>query len=194
MLKVAITGNIASGKSTVENVLKEKGFSVLDTDDVAHELLLNPIIKKHIIVAFYGHDILDDGEISRAKLAKIVFTKALMRKKLEEILYPAIKNEIGRFFHTSEDEKIAFVSVPLLFEAGFENLFDKIFLVYADDEIRVKRLMQRNDLPREQAQQRLDIQMPQDKKIDRCDYMIKNNASLDELKLQVSITLNELLN
>lgn len=193
MLKVAITGNIASGKSTVEKILRDKGFNVLDTDDVAHSLLSHPIIKKHIIAAFFGHDVLENGEISRLKLGKIIFTNYLMRKKLEEILHPAIKNEIGRFFRSLEGEKIAFVAVPLLFEAKFESLFDKIILVYADDEIRINRLMKRNNLSLEQAQQRLNIQMNQDKKVELSDFIIYNNESLSELSVQVSQNLKAIL-
>ena len=186
MLKVAITGNIAAGKSTVEKMLKEKGYKVLDADSIAHQLLREDYSKNKIIEAFSDFDILEDGELSRLKLGKIIFTDTENRKTLESILHPLIREEIIQFFNALEKRvDIVFVSVPLLFEAKFEDLFDKIVLVYADDDIRIRRLVDRNDLSEEMAQNRLNIQMSQDKKKPLSAYIIFNNETLEDLALQV---------
>lgn len=192
MIKVAITGNIASGKSVVEEILKEKNLPVLDCDDVIHQLYKEDTIKKQIITAFFGFDILEDGNISRPKLGKIVFPNEPLRKKLENIIYPYVKNEIRQFFRQQNGEKIAFVSVPLLFESGFEALFDKVILIYANDEIRLERLMKRSNLNLENAKNRLSIQMSQDKKIKLADYIIYNNGSLKDLSVEVEKALTYL--
>lgn len=190
MLKVAITGNIASGKSVVEEILREKSFKVLNTDDVAHNLLRNEQVKNKIVLEFHGYDILENNEISRPKLGKIIFEDKNLRKKLESILHPLVKDEVRRFFRRCSDEKIAFVTVPLLFEAKFETLFDKIVLIYANDDIRLKRLMERNNLPLEYAKNRMNMQMSQDKKISLSDYVIYNNGYLEDLYKNVEEVLN----
>jgi len=197
MLKVAITGNIASGKSTAEEILKEKGFNVLDTDIVSHDLLKSEHVKKQILEEFKSYDLLENNEISRPKLGKIIFKDDFLRKKVENILHPLIKNEIGRFFSQLENkiqedsqvEKIAFTSVPLLFEAKFENFFDKIILIYSDDESRLKRLINRNNYSLEDAENRLKSQISQDKKISLADYVIYNNSTVDDLQTELEKVL-----
>lgn len=196
MLKVAITGNIASGKSTVENLLIEKGYKVLDTDTVSHELLRDDSVKRKVIEAFSDFDILDDeDEISRIKLGKIVFDNDSLREKLEGILHPLIKNETERFFNflETQGEKFAFVAVPLLFEANFVDIFDKIMLIYTDDDIRLQRLITRNKISIKHAENRLKIQTSQDKKISLADYVVYNNGSLIELLKNLDDVLNVLL-
>lgn len=183
MLKVAITGNIAAGKSTVEKALMAKGYKVLDTDIVSHELLKDKNIKKKIITAFLDYDILEDDEISRVKLGRIVFDDVKFRKELEHIIHPEIKSEIVRFFNHLEAQraKIAFASVPLLFEAGFDDIFNKILLVYSDDELRLQRLINRNNISLEHAKNRLKIQTSQEEKLSKADYVVYNNGSLIDL-------------
>lgn len=187
MLKVGITGNIASGKSEVEKILITKNYSVLDTDEVSHNLLLNKDIKTEIISTFKVYDVLDGEELSRQKLGQLVFANESLRQKLENILHPQIIKEVKHFFVEKETagERIVFVSVPLLFEAKFENIFDKIILIYSDDNIRLERLIKRNELPLEYAQNRLKIQISQDEKISLADYVIYNNKSLADLKNNV---------
>lgn len=195
MIKIAITGNIASGKSAAEEILKKKGYEVLDTDDVSHKLLENKKTKTQIINEFEHFDILENNKISRHKLGKIIFSDTQMRLKLESILHPLIKKEIGRFFRRckADGEKIAFVSVPLLFEAKMEKLFDKIVLVHADTEYRLQRLVNRNNLTIEQAKNRIKIQMPQDEKLKLSDYVIYNNKRTKELELSVNSLENTLM-
>lgn len=193
MLKVGLTGNIASGKSSVVKFLKEKGYQVADADKISHKLLLNDIVKNEIIKTFETENILENGEISRPKLGKIVFTDDEKRKKLEAIMHPRIKEEIRQFFNAIEEEKVVFVEVPLLFEAKFDDLFDKIILVFADDEIRLKRLMQRNTLTQESALHRIAIQMNQHKKKPLSAHVILNNGTLEDLEIQINEVLRNLL-
>lgn len=181
MRKIALTGNIASGKSAVQNFLQELGFKVLDTDVVGHFLLKD---NSEVISTFADYDICENGEISRTKLAQVVFNDKNLLEKLNSILHPLIKNEILKFFKENSDEEKVFVAIPLLFEAKMENLFDEVVFVYANDKLRLQRLIQRNGFDEKYAQQRIDSQMPQEEKLKKVDIVINNEGALDDLKMQ----------
>ena len=178
MLKVAITGNIASGKSQVEALLIKDGYTVYDADDIAHKVL-------DTLSEFYNQDVFTNGKIDRIKLGKLVFNNPEYRKKLENITHPKIKNEIIKLFEKHKNESVIFVSVPLLYEAGFETIFDKVIFVETDKTIQLERLMKRNNLTIEDAKLRINAQMPQENKIAKADFVVKNNTTLEELNKQL---------
>lgn len=181
-MRIALTGNIASGKSAVQRILEEKGYKVLDTDEVSHKLL--NVKNKELYDAFKDYDVFENGEFSRVKLGKLIFNDEILRKKLEGVLHPQIAEEIEKFD--------GIVAIPLLFEAKMEHLFDKIIMVYTDDEIRLERLMKRNNFTEKEAKARMNSQMPQDEKVDLCDYIIYNNGTIEELAIKLTQYLDRL--
>ncbi len=191
MIKVAITGNIASGKSEVQKILVDLGYKFLDTDDVAHKLLSK--YSTEILNLFSNIDISDNsGNISREKLGKIVFTNNKHKEKLESFIHPKIRSEILKFFTDNINKDFVFVGIPLLFEANMQDLFDKKVLIYANDTIRLDRLIKRNSYNLEYAQKRLNSQNSQDLKKNLCDYIIENNSDKTLLNEKVIDFLNDI--
>ncbi len=170
MLKVAITGNIAAGKSEVEKLIAQAGYTVFDTDKMAHEIL---------------------GNVDRKKLGDIVFRDNEAKKKLEAYIHPIIKSKLEEIFKQNID--VVFVSVPLLFETDFYKLFDKTLLVMCDDNIRLNRLIKRNNFTKEEALLRMNAQIPQEEKIKKADFIIENNSSLSVLETDVKAFLKNLV-
>lgn len=183
MIKIAICGNIASGKSTVQKIIEAKGFKVLDTDEVAHALL--SVKNSELLETFKAYDVFENGEFSREKLGKLVFANSDLKKRLENVLHPQIRQEICKFFERNKNEKVLFVGIPLLFEANMQDLFDKILFIYTDDDIRLKRLLLRNGYSVEYAKARLNSQMRQEEKAQKSDYVINNNGSIEELNVNI---------
>ena len=191
MKKIGITGNIASGKSVVENIIETLGYKVIDADKICHNALNNneEIIAK-IKETFCGFNIVSDNKIDRKKLGEIVFNNIELKENLEKILHPFVKNEILKFFKENKEKNLVFASAALLFEANMQDIFDKTILVTADNELRLKRLMQRNNFSKKEAISRLNAQNPQEEKIKLADFVIENNNSLDELKFNIEKILN----
>lgn len=173
MKKIAITGNIASGKSQVENFIA-KYYPVYDTDEIAHKIL-------NEITEFYGLDVFTNKKIDRKKLGDLVFNNLELKQKLEALIHPKIKKELERIFRKHINDKFVFISIPLLFEVGWEYLFDEIILITADDSIRLSRLMQRNNFTEESALQRIKAQIAQEDKVSKADYIIENNTTKEDL-------------
>ena len=191
MKKIAVCGNIASGKTTVQKFLEEKGYKVLDTDEVSHKLLT--VKNKELFDAFKDLDVFENGEFSRYKVGQLIFSDINARQKISSIMHPQIADEIKKFFKENKSEDFLFVGIPLLFEANMEYLFDKIILVYADDDIRLERLLKRNNYTLEHAKARMDSQTSQLAKLYKCDFIIKNNSDIESLKFSIDNLLREIL-
>lgn len=194
MKKIAITGNIASGKSQVEKELISLGYKVADTDKINHEILENDKITiQEIKNAFSDCDILDEqGKLSREKIGKIVFSDKEKKQILEGILHKKIYEKLEAFYEKNKDEKLVFISIPLLFEAKQEDKFDKIVFISANEELRLKRLIERNNYDIEYAKKRISAQEKEQIKIEKSDFVIYNNSDLSNLKNQIEKVLHQL--
>lgn len=197
MIKLGITGNIASGKSLVESFLQEEDIVVIDSDKIVHDLLEND---QRIINEVYGLfkaegvDVRNErGAISREKVGNIVFRDEIKRKKLENIIHPIVQKRIERFFNENQDKKLVAVTVPLLFEANMQDMFDYVAIVTVDKNTQIERLMQNRNLSKEEALRRINIQMPQEEKVQKSDFIIDNSGRIENTKSQVKELLDRLL-
>jgi len=179
---VGLTGGIASGKSTVLKEFKRLGAKIIDSDEIAHRIILKgtPAYKK--IVRVFGEYILrPNREIDRKKLGNIIFSDSKRRKILEKITHPVIideiKKEINRF-----TRKVIIIDAPLLFEAGLTAMVDKIIVVWIPKKLQIDRLIKRNKLTYKQAKQQISAQMPLKTKKKLADYLIDNTQPLPVAK------------
>lgn len=180
MIKVGITGKIAAGKSEVEKILLDMNYPVYDLDELSHDLLSdNEVVRAKILDEFKTLD--------RKELANIVFSDVNKKEKLEKIIYPKLIQVISVIFEKHKKDKIVFVSGAMLFKSGFYRLFDKTIFVEASDNIRLERLMKRNNLSADVAKKRLNLQ---DDKIG-ASVIIENNGDIFELKEEVKKALKE---
>ncbi len=172
MIKIGLTGNIASGKTEVEKIFQKKGFIVVDLDKISHQLLeKDDEIKNRVLDVF--------KTLKRDELAKIVFSDLNKKKILEDIIYPKLKEYVIKCFKINENKKAVIISGALLYEAGFSSLFDKIIFVDAKKELRLERLMKRNNIDKNAAYKRMDCQ--NDKNKIKADIIIENNSDFNAL-------------
>ncbi len=191
MIKVALTGNIASGKSSVQKIIEMSGFDVLDTDEVGHGLL--SVKNSELMKAFGRENVLDtDGNFDRKKLGDLVFNSPEKLELLNSIIHPQVRKEIEGYFERQQDAPFVFVAIPLLFETGMEDLFNKIIIVYAEDELRLTRLIARNGYTIDYAKKRMLSQIPQEEKFALVDYIIDNNGTEEDLFNSTREVLEEL--
>jgi len=185
VFRVGLTGNIASGKSTVARVWQRLGAPVIDADVLARRAVAPGSVGLRRIVAAFGPGVLDDaGQLDRAALRDIVFRDPEARAKLEAIVHP----EVGRLRREEEarleaaGERIVVHDIPLLFEAGLDREFDAVVLVDASERVRLERLVRDRGLPEDEARRMIDAQMPSSQKRDRADYVIENEGTLETLE------------
>ena len=190
-MNIGITGSIACGKSTVSNYLKEKGYTIIDADKLGHIALTSDEVKEKLKKSF-GLTILENNEISREKLGKLVFGNDENLKILNSIVHPYIRKIILQLQENHRDERFVFLDIALLFEAGFEDLVEKIIVVHVDEKIQLARLMSRNALSKEQAMFRIESQMSSKDKSKLGNYVINNSNTKEETYRQIDLIIEEL--
>lgn len=185
---IGLTGSVATGKSTVSNMIQQAGIPLVDADIAARKVVEPGTEGLKEIVAYFGGEILlADGTLNRAKLGEIIFKDKEKREKLNEITHPRVKDYMlearERFFRAGEE--LVFFDIPLLFESHLESLVDQIVVVWTTPETELKRLMERNNLTKEDALRRIESQMGIDEKARKADFVIDNNESLEKTQKQV---------
>jgi dephospho-CoA kinase len=187
---IGLTGGIASGKSTVSHYLASAyHLPVLDADIYAREVVKtgSPVLKA--ITERYADVLLLDGTLNRQKLGQIIFSSEEERRWLEQQIHPYVRDYFVKAINELTAQTVVLV-VPLLFEAGMTDLVTEIWVVYCSQQQQVERLMQRNQLTREQAQARIQSQMPIQEKCDRAGVILDNSTTLEALLKQVDAALN----
>ena len=184
--KIAITGTIGSGKSSVTKIIKEQ-YKTISADDIVKDLynekiLINQINKK---ILQKNNDFIDKEE-----LAKIIFNDDLMKEKLESIVHPLVRNTISNWLE--KNNGLLFVEVPLLYEAKFDDLFDLVIVVVTDEKKIVKRLMKDRGYSEVETLSRINHQLETKEKIKKADYLIYNNESFSQLILNVKDVLKKI--
>ena len=188
MLKVALTGGIATGKSYVLDRFRQRGVPCLDADELAHGVTAAGTEATAAIAARFGTEVLAaDGSVDRRKLGPIVFADATARRELEAMVHPGVYRAINaglRAFELMGDGAFAIVAVPLLYETGAEKTFDKVIVTACAPETQVARLVERG-LTEAAARQRLAAQWPTERKTARADFVITTDGSFEETDEQV---------
>jgi len=190
MLIIGLTGGIGSGKTTVSNLFKNLGVPIIDTDVIARELVDNDHSVLEEITDAFGKIILDDdGLLDRNILAKIIFSEEHKKQQLEKILHPKIRIKVEKaikIYHAKPNQpQYIIVVIPLLFETNFHQLIDKTLVVIANEENKIKRIIQPDGRTPEDILSIIKSQVSDSKRISEADDIIENNCDIKELETKI---------
>ena len=193
---IGLTGGIASGKSTVVEMIKEAGYKVIDADQLVHDMQAQGGRLYRALLDWLGEGILlSNGELNRPKLGQLIFSNEEMRHRSAEIQGTIIREELAtQRDRLAKEEDVFFMDIPLLIENDYQDWFDQIWLVAVSPQVQRQRLMKRNHLSAEEAGMRIDSQMSLAEKLPYASLVIDNNGSIDDLKEKVKSAINDLAN
>ena len=187
VMKIGITGTIASGKTTVGYLLRRRRLPVFDCDGYVRICYQKNHPAFLQIAGLFPGNVLDDsGEINRQKVAGYVFSDEDLRQKLNDVIHPYVKEGLLRFMENHAADELVFAEVPLLFEAGWDSLFDVCCVVTCSEETAVKRMIEDRGYTEDQALERIRSQMPGEEKCRLAEFVIQNEGSIKELDIIVS--------
>ncbi|MDR3177909.1 MAG: dephospho-CoA kinase [Campylobacteraceae bacterium] len=179
-LKIVLTGGIAAGKSSVGEILKKRGFYIVDADDIAHKVLSDNVEK---IAEIFGGEYIENKEVNRKKLGELVFADREKKELLEAVLHEGIYERIAKEVEKLERSKKPYVvDIPLFFEKEGVYKADLVAVVYAPKEEQLKRLMRRMNLSEKEAENRLNAQIDIETKRQKADIVIDNSKDLTHLR------------
>ena len=191
---IGITGGIASGKSTVTEFLRQKGFQVVDADAVVHQLQKPGGRLYQILVEHFGEKVLlEDGELNRPLLASLIFSNPEEQEWSKRTQGEIIREELAALRNQfAQTETLFFMDIPLLFEQNYASWFDETWLVYVNRDVQLERLMKRDQISKEAAESRLNSQWPLERKISLASHSLDNNGNQEQLIAQVVQLLEEM--
>lgn len=196
MLKVGLTGGIATGKSFVLSVLRELGCEVMDADQTAREVVESGQPAFNEIVAHFGQEVVgEDGKLNRGKLGAIIFNNPAEREKLNSIVHPRVFEAQARWMVEVErrnPQAIVVIDAALMIETGSYRRFDQIVVVHCEPDIQLQRLMERNNLTQEEAMARISSQMPSAEKLKFADFAINTSLGFDDTRRQIESLYEQL--
>lgn len=195
MIWIGLTGGLASGKSTVSNLLKAQGLVVIDADEIAHQALQPGEEPYKKVVSHFGTGILfEDGSLNRKALAALVFNQDDQLRVLEAAVHPFVQARVLQLKEQARrsGQWMAVYDVPLLFEKNLQDQFDRVVTVATDEETQIARVQKRNQFTREEALARLRHQLPMAEKVAKSDDVIWNKGTLEELETQTRAWLQKL--
>ena len=186
MYKLGITGGIGSGKTTVSSLLEEKGAIVFNADKESKIRLKKSISLQHKLINLFGNAVTDKGHLVLSKLAQVAFSSKLNQDLLNGIMWPEVMILIDQAIISAEDSgvKLFIVDAALIFEANIQNILDSVLLVSAPEEKRMSRALRRKNLPTSQIQQRMALQLSENEKIEKADFVIYNISTLKDLQTE----------
>ncbi|SNS85168.1 dephospho-CoA kinase [Anaerovirgula multivorans] len=189
MKTIGLTGGIASGKTTVSNTLRELGAVIIDADKIAREVVEKGKPAYVDIVSYFGEEILlKNDQLDRKKLGSIVFSNPCHLEKLNQFTHPRIFKAIDKkinYYKQNQSNRVIILDAALLIETDLKNKVDEVWIVVVPKILQIQRLMERDGLSFEEANQRIKSQMPTEKKIPFADRLINNSGDLEELIKQV---------
>ena len=175
-IKVGITGGLGSGKSIISNIIRYLRYPVFDTDSEAKSLMNNsPIIREKLTETF-GPSVFQNDKLNKQYVASIIFNDPLALKRINSIVHPVVMNKFSEW-EKAQKTKIVFIECAILYESGLENYVDFVLSVSAPEEIRIDRVISRENCKRGQVIERLKSQLPQNEKDNRADFIIYNHKS-----------------
>ncbi len=195
MMRLGLTGGIASGKSTIVRMLEELGAHIVDADRIAREVVEpgSPVLLQ--IVEYFGDSVLTkDRRLDRKSLGAIVFNQPEKRKQLEFIMHPPIRVEMRKqmdYWDKIDPKSLIVADIPLLFESELHTWFEEIMVIYVPRDVQITRLIAREGVTSEQAEQRLNAQMNIEEKKRRAQWVIDNTGTMEESRSQVLEFLQE---
>ena len=191
---IGITGGIASGKSTVTEFLRQKGFQVVDADAVVHQLQKPGGRLYQVLVEHFGEKILlENSELNRPLLASLIFSNPEEQEWSKRTQGEIIREELDALRNQlAQTEALFFMDIPLLFEQNYTSWFDETWLVYVNRDVQLERLMKRDQISKEAAESRLNSQWPLERKISLSSHSLDNNGNQEQLIAQVVQLLDEM--
>lgn len=190
-MKIGITGGIGSGKSFVSKIIESKGYLVLNADDIAKQIMVEDESVRELIISEFGENSYIDNELNRKYIASKAFVSVESVSILNSIVHPPMVEKINELLKDElKRSKIVFVEAALIYEAEVDEILDYVLLVTSDESVRIKRIIERDNISETEIVDRMKYQMPENEKENLADFTIKNNSTQIDLEMKTKMFLS----